>query len=419
MNQSGTIVYILGSFPTLSETFILREVVGLRRKGLPVTVVALNRGHQEGLSPEERVCMRDARFVPSLFFPTVLWATLVAFLTSPRRYAKAFRRMMGQPHQSLYCYLRALYHVLAVGAIVRRLSNGPPVVHVHGHFASLSTEVAMGVAAFLDVPFSFTAHAKDIDMSANTLPEKMRAAQFVVTCTDYNARYLQTVCPDLHPEHVVVVRQGVPLDEIEWTPSRPSSPPLILSVGRLVEKKGHHHLIDACAMLRGADIPFRCLIIGDGPLRQSLSTMIVKKGLWDRITLEGSRPYRQLMECYRRATVFVLPSLITESGDREGVPNVLVEAMAFGVPVVATPTSGIPELVMDGETGLLVPPGDARGLAVAMARLIRNDDLRRRLSTAGRWKVEAEYDIEHNIVPLMALFETCLPLWPLSAFQSV
>ncbi|MBI4551365.1 MAG: glycosyltransferase family 4 protein [Candidatus Latescibacteria bacterium] len=417
MNQSGTIVYILGYFPKVSETFILREVVGLRRKGLSITVVALNWGHQEGLSPEEVACVRDARFVPPLFLPTVLWANLVACLTSPRRYVKAFMRIMGQPHRSLYFYLRALYHVLAVGAIARLLSNGQPVAHVHGHFASLPTEVTMGVAAFLDVPFSFTAHAKDIYVDANALREKMRAARFVVTCSDYNARYLRALCPEAHQEHVVVVRCGVPIEEIEWAAPRSSPRPLILSVGRLVEKKAHRYLIEACGLLKDEGLAFQCLIIGDGPLRGVLAAEITRRHLHDCVTLHGGVPYRQVTEFYRRATMFVLPSLITDKGDREGLPVVLIEAMAFGVPVISSPTSGIPELVVDNETGLLVPPADAQALARAMVKEIRDESLRHRLSAGGRAKVEAEFDLEQNAAKLMALFEERIPLWPSLTLQ--
>ncbi|MBI4553754.1 MAG: glycosyltransferase [Candidatus Latescibacteria bacterium] len=402
---SGRIVYILKHFPAISETFILREITALRRRGLPVTVVALCRAHREGLSSEEEACLRETRFVPPLFLPSVLLTNMLTFLASPRSYLDAFVRVMGLPHRRPYFYLRAWYHFLAVGYIARALRDGQPVVHLHAHFASTSTEIAMGVATLLGVPFSFTAHAKDIYVDANALREKIQAARFVVTCSDYNARYLRALCPELHPEHVTVVRCGIPIDTVVRRKPHVSSPPMILSVGRLVEKKAHRYLIEACGMMKNEGLAFECVIIGDGPLRGRLSEMILRQRLQGCVTLLGSLPYRQVEEFYRRAAVVVLPSLITAEGDREGMPSVLTEAMMFGVPVISSPTAGIPELVVDGETGLLVPPADAQALARAIVRVLHDAPLRSRLVARGRAKVEADYDLEQNVARLIARFD--------------
>lgn len=301
--------------------------------------------------------------------------------------------------------LRALYHFLAVGYIARALSDGQPVTHLHAHFASVQTEIAMGLSALLGVPFSFMAHAKDIYVDANALREKMIAAEFVATCTDYNARHLRSLCPEIDPGRVTVVRCGVPVRKIAWAPPEASSPPLILSVGRLVEKKGHRHLIEACGLLKGLGVSFRCTIIGDGPLRDRLSEEIARNRLGDCVTLKGSLPYAQVEAFYRRATILVLPSLVTKDGDREGTPLVLTEAIAFGIPVISTPTAGIPELVVDNQTGLLAPPGDVRSLARAIVRLIRDEPLRIKLAREGRRKVEADFDLEKNVARLTAIFE--------------
>lgn len=404
MRPFGKVVYVLAYFSKVSETFILREVVALRRMGVPVQVVALHRAHPGGLTPEEEACVREALFVPPLFLPNVLLANALAFFSAPRSYLRALGQVVGMPHRSLYFYLRALYHFLAVGYIARVLLADQPVAHLHAHFASVQTEVAMGLSALLGVPFSFMAHSKDIYVDANALREKMIAAKFVATCTDYNVRHLLALCPQIGPERVSVVRCGVQVERIAWATPKVSCPPLILSVGRLVEKKGHRHLIEACGLLKGLGVSFRCLIIGDGPLRDRLSEEIARKNLGDCITLKGSLPYTQVEAFYRQATVFALPSLVTEDGDREGLPVVLMEALAFGVPVISTATSGIPELVVDEQTGLLVPPADTRSLVRAMARLIRDESLRKKLSTNGRRKIEAGFGQEKNVAHLMALF---------------
>jgi glycosyltransferase involved in cell wall biosynthesis len=404
MRRFGKVVYVLAYFSKRSETFILREVVALRKMGVPVQVVALHRVHPGGLTPEEEACVREALFVPPLFLPQVLLANLLAFFGAPRTYLRAFRQVMGLPHRSLYFTLRALYHFLAVGYIARVLLADQPVAHLHAHFASVQTEVAMGLSVLMGVPFSFMAHSKDVYVDANALREKMMAAKFVATCTDYNARHLRAICPEIDPKRVSVVRCSVQADKIPWATPKVSCPPLILSVGRLVEKKGHLHLIEACGLLKGLGVPFQCRIIGDGPLRARLAEEIARKDLEDCVTLEGSLPYAQVEAFYHRATVFALPSLVTEDGDREGLPVVLMEALAFGVPVVSTGTSGIPELVIHEQTGLLVPPADAQSLARAMVRLMRDEALRKRLSRAGRRKVEADFDLEKNVVHLMSLF---------------
>lgn len=410
MRPFGKVVYVLAYFSKISETFILREVMALRKMGVPVQVVALHRVHPGGLTPEEEACVREALFVPPLFLPNVLLANILAFFGAPRTYLRAFRQVMGMPHRSLYFTLRALYHFLAVGYIARVLLADQPVAHLHAHFASVQTEVAMGLSVMLGVPFSFMAHAKDIYVDANALREKMIAAKFVATCTDYNALHLRTLCPEIDPKRVSVVRCSVQSDRIAWTTPEVSHPPLILSVGRLVEKKGHSHLLEACRLLKGLGVPFRCRIIGDGPLRGRLSEEIARKNLSDCVTMEGGLPYAQVETFYRQAAVFVLPSLVTENGDREGLPVVLMEALAFGVPVVSTATSGIPELVVNEQTGLLVPPADAQALARAMVRLMRDEALRKRLSREGRRKVEAEFDLEKNVVHLMALLGRKAPL---------
>jgi glycosyltransferase involved in cell wall biosynthesis len=264
--------------------------------------------------------------------------------------------------------------------------------------------MAVGLSALLDLPFSFTGHAKDIFVDANALQDKIRLASFVVTCSEYNADYLRRHCPELDPDRVVVIHCGIPVSRIRWSPPGPSDTPLILSVGRLVEKKGHRYLVQACEYMKRRGLRFRCLIIGDGPLRESLSEEIGRRDLEDCVALKGSLPYPEVRSYFRKSSAFVLPSVITPDGDREGLPVALMEALAFGVPAISTPTAGIPELVVNERTGLLVPPGNAQLLARAMERLIRDPELGRRLSVEGRETVRTGFEIEDTALQLAGLF---------------
>ena len=222
------------------------------------------------------------------------------------------------------------------------------------------------------------------------LPAKLTAAAFVACISRYNRRYLQEHYPEARRAHLEVVRNGLDTARFSPDPHPQGEPPCIIAVGRLVETKGFHVLVEACARLRDQGLPCRCLIIGEGPEAGRLQTLINDFGLNDRVVLKGKLSPAELMPYYRRADVLAMPACVRNQ-DADGIPTVLIEAMAMEIPVVATRVSGIPELVVDGETGLLVAPDDAAALAEALARLLRDQDLARRLAGAGRDLVVSQY----------------------------
>ncbi len=255
---------------------------------------------------------------------------------------------------------------------------------------------------------TFTAHARDI--YADTQPELLRAeterAQAVVTVSDYNRRYLLSrISPDSNGR-VCCIHCGLDLSEFsfQWPRASEPEPPTILAVARLVEKKGVGHLIRAADILRGQGRSFRVQIIGDGDLRQVLENQVAERGLQDRVTLLGAQPHEKVRLAYARASIFVLPCLVAADGDRDGLPVVLLEAMASGLPVVSTSVVGIPELIASERDGLLVPPNDPRALADALARLLVDPDLRDRLARAARAKIEERFSIERSADRLLDLF---------------
>jgi glycosyltransferase involved in cell wall biosynthesis len=265
--------------------------------------------------------------------------------------------------------------------------------------------VARLAAKFAGVPYSFTARAKDIfhdSVRPDDLKRKLQDAAGVVTISDFHLDYLRQEYGPL-AEKVIRVYNGVDLEEFSYSEPR-ERPPVILAVGRLVEKKGFGDLIEACEILARQGHLIGCRIIGAGPLKADLQGRIQRSGLADRIELVGPRPQHEVIEEMRNAAVLAMPCIVGQDGDRDGLPNVIQEAFALGTPVVSTDVTGIPEVVRDGETGLQVPQNDPQSLAGALERLLRDSALRVRLAREARRLIEAEFDIQRNAARRRALF---------------
>jgi glycosyltransferase involved in cell wall biosynthesis len=294
---------------------------------------------------------------------------------------------------------------LHAGVLAERLAQAG-VDALHAHFAHGATDVAMLASRLAGLRFGFTAHARDVwTADPEVLAGKLRAADWVITCNRTTQDHLRNLAGGAAAGKIHLVYHGVDLAKFR-PPERPADPdpPLLLSAGRLVAKKGLGDLVDACARLRARGLRFRCAVVGDGPERASLERHVRELRLGDRVELLGSRSQEQLAELYREATLFALPCRVLADGDRDGIPNVLVEAMASGLPVVATRISAIPELVRDGENGLLVPERSAGELAAAIERLLADAPLRRGLAASARLGVEKSFDSSANAQWLAGLF---------------
>jgi glycosyltransferase involved in cell wall biosynthesis len=257
------------------------------------------------------------------------------------------------------------------------------------------------------ISFSFTAHAKDLYLTPKRIVRRRsRAATFVATCTGYNARYLRDLIGTDERKKIQLVYHGIDLSMFAAQDIPSGAAPAaesayrLLSVGRLVPKKGHEHLIAACAKLRDAGYEIRCRIVGGGPLQADLTAQIARLRLENVVSLEGSMTHAELIGLYRQADLFALAPRITDDGDRDGIPNVIAEAIAAGVPVVSTDVSGIPELVRHERTGLLVPPNDSTALATAIARLIASPELANSLAASARTLLEEDFDLLKTTVQL-------------------
>lgn len=281
------------------------------------------------------------------------------------------------------------------------------VDHVHVHFANRAAHTAVLLKEICGIPFSVTAHGQDFmkDLgSDDLLREICAAAEFVAAETDYSRDFLRQRCPESAAK-IHKVYNGIDLQRFP-TPHSVSNPvPRIVSIGRLIPFKGFEDLIDACSELARQRIDFACDIIGDGPLRQALQTKIGQLDLSSRVSLLGSLSQDAVLEKLRSADIFALASTSDAQGATDVFPTVILEAMASARPVVSTRLAGIPELVVDGQTGILVPPGDSAALAHALEQLLRNPELRLRFGHSGRARIEQCFQIGKTVAPLIEMFE--------------
>jgi glycosyltransferase involved in cell wall biosynthesis len=282
---------------------------------------------------------------------------------------------------------------------------------LHAHFGSVATSVAWLASRLTGVPFLFTAHAKDIfhdSVSAVDLHRKLADASAVITVSDFNVAYLQKHFGEA-AAHVHRIYNGLALEQFPFTSPR-QRPPRIVAVGRLVEKKGFGILIEACAHLAQRRSDFVCEIIGAGEEEGKLKAMIEALGLHDRVRMLGAQPQGEVIRRIQGAAVFAAPCIVGSDGNRDGLPTVLLEAMALGAPCVATDVTGIPEVLRHNQTGLMVPQNDPQTLALALEHLLSDPGLRVRLSHAARSLIEAEFPVHKNTASIRDLYRTILGL---------
>ena len=358
---------ILSQFPELHETFILKELLALREAGIGLRIFSLKACRDPIIHPEARLLLPFTEYAP-LSSPRVWMEAILEECTHPFSSAAAFAETVAEGRDPV-SFAKAVAVYVKSLAFARR-ARRMEAVHLHAHWATFPTASARVMARLMGRPFSFTAHAWDLYVKNPTLKRKVEEAEFVVTCTDYNRKFLVSISPE-SGEKIFLNYHGVELDRFQKREqNRTQEKPLILSVGRLVETKGFVTLLQSLALLKGRGIPFECQVVGEGPLRKTLETEIARRKLKE-VRLIGSVSRTELIGLYQKASCFVLASEVAPNGDRDGIPNVLLEAMAVGLPVVATEVSGIPELVDSGENGLLVPEKEPWALAEAIETTVR------------------------------------------------
>lgn len=409
--QAGRVAFVLKGYPRLSETFIAQEIAALEQLGLQILIVSLRHPTDQRTHP-----VHGEIRAPLLYLPEYL-------RDEPMRVLRAWWHVRRRPgyRSAVRAWLQDLWRDRTASrwrrfgqALVLSHELPADIVRLHAHFLHTPSSVVRYAAMVCGLPWSGSAHAKDIWTSpAWELREKLADCDWLVTCTGTNRDYLATLSP---PGRVELVYHGLDLRRFPiYTQARlprdgraPTDPVRILSVGRLVEKKGTDDLLRALALLP-AGVHWTLVHVGGGPLRDTLQQQAQALGLADRIAWRGAMAQDQLIEEYRRADVFVLASRIAGDGDRDGLPNVLMEAQSQGLVCVATRVSAIPELIDDGVTGVLVEPQLPSLLADALAAVITDPARRQTLAQAGQARMARDFGMQSNLARLAVKFGLRVP----------
>ena len=384
--------YLFERFPRFTQTFCIREVAELYRQGMPVQVFSLY--HPKEAVPEvdglDRVRIR---YLPSTKNPVVIAR---AHLFSP--HLKKIWATSGDRRDK-----RRFREAVHLGPI---LQNGG-ITHLHVHFASIAAHTAWWLKRLFGITYSFTGHANDIfcnqTESRIRLDDLVREASFVVAVTNYSANRLKQEFP-YALDKIVRVYNG--LDPSRFKAAVPGANPLrIISVGRLIEKKGWKYLVEACALLRDSGLSFDCRIVGDGPDEEALRHLIRELRLKERVHLIGPRSQTEIIDLLAESSVFVLPAIRDRKGDSDNLPTVLIEALASSLPVVTTKVAGIPEIVEEGKNGFLVPEQDSKQLALAIERFCHDPSRLQAFGRESRRIAEQTFALEITVAQLRALLE--------------
>jgi colanic acid/amylovoran biosynthesis glycosyltransferase len=384
--------YVFERFPSFDQAFCYREVAELLRQGADVQIFSIRRPEAGPAERWDSAVLARVTYLPGE-------AELVAEIARAKLPQAVTRELKNWGRQS--DFLR-LHQAAWIG--LRLSTNG--LTRVHAHFAGMAARTAYWLRQFFDLPFSFTAHANDIFAPRQfvvSLPKLIDAAASVVTVSDFSANDLRRRFPDAAAK-IHRVYNGVNVEQFQ--PATPEGEvPLLIGVGRLVEKKGFNDLISACGMLRDRGARFRCEIIGEGPLHAALDAQIASARLADVVQLLGPQPQREIIQRLARASVFALPCTTEASGGMDNLPTVIMEAMAAGLPIISTPIAGVPEMVQPGVTGELVPDRAPAALADAIVKLLADPDAAREMGARGRAVARERFGIEANVRALAAILQ--------------
>jgi glycosyltransferase involved in cell wall biosynthesis len=395
------IAYILKKYPRLSETFILNEILELERQGVEVTIFSLRRPDDGRFHPGTCRLKGNVVYVPEMKGTDAL-PILREMWPSLRKHRTALAELM---EEALLSPDPGAVAELVAGLLIAREVNARRFDHLHAHFATIASSVARIVHAMTTVPYSFTAHAMDIyrhRVQPDRFGKMVKDAAFVVTVCDANKTYIERDLLGRSEPKLRRIYNGIDLGVFAPRAAPPVSTPLVLGVGRLIEKKGFHVLLNACAALRDGGEEFRCVIVGDGEDRERLHDQCRELGLDEFVEFLGARTQDEVLALIRQASVVCLPCVTAADGNKDALPTVLLEALSCGVPAVSTPVGGIAE-ILGTNAGLLVPENSADSLASAISSVLRDRALAAKLARNGRERAEKLFDLHQNVSELKAL----------------
>lgn len=414
------VAYIMSRFPKLTETFVMNEIVAMKREVQAVEIYPLIKERGDVVHDTAAQLADEAYYTPFLSLK-IARENIRAMRRQGPVYRRTLRDLVRETRGNRRFLLAGLaLYPKAVYLAARFKERG--IDHIHAHFATHPATAAFIISRFTGIPYSFTGHGSDLHRFQDMLCLKVQEAAFVVAISQYNRQFIIDHCGPQAGEKIRVIHCGVDLQEFSadsgQNGSSPSAPspqappppqqaaqrPVILCIGTLHEVKGQRYLLEALALLKEDGLLVQGHFVGDGPDRAMLETLAQQLGIGDQITFFGPRSRRQVVAHLQEATMLVTPSVPSSDGRREGIPVVLIEAMASGVPVVASRLSGIPELVRDGQTGLLADAGDAQQIAAAVRRFVDDPALARRLSEQARAYVDQAFNLQRSAANLAQHF---------------
>ncbi len=394
-NGAGRIGYVVKRYPRFSETFIVNEILAHEAAGLEVEIFALRPPNDTHFQNQVSRVRAAVNYLPSQGVKAVdFWKALEA---TSRELPKMWCELDAARGEEMVDVYQAV--------LLARAIREKGITHLHAHFATSATSIARLAARLAGISYTFTAHAKDIfheSVDAANLRRKLSEAASIITVSDFNLEFLRETYGE-SASNVERVYNGLDLAEFPY--EEPANrPPRIVSVGRLVEKKGFADLIDACAILAERGCRFECLIVGTGELETELNEQIEHLGAGSFVKLLGPRPQTEIIGLVQSAAVFAAPCVVGMDGNRDGLPTVLLEAMSLGTPCVSTDVTGIPEVLRHKKTGLMVAQHAPHELADALETLLTDGNLRVRLARQARALIEDNFDICQNTALLRETF---------------
>lgn len=405
-----TLGYILKGYPRISETFISNEILLLERMGFTMRLFPMRQPRESFSHSSVKKITARVDYLPTELLPEFFQLLLPNILLAVKR-PHQFKKCLRTAQQGIGKgkALATLKHLLQAGFLANNhLLTDKNIIQLHGHFAHSPTSVTMFASILSDIPFSFTAHAKDIYTSNPVkISRKIEQANFVVTCTKHNKEYLQNLAGNSSTP-IYCIYHGIDLNLFKYNGRRHTArePFKLLTVARMTEKKGLPTIYKALARLRDRNIEFRHTLIGDGDDRDTILALISSLGLGGNCSWRGTQTHAEVLKHFKESDLFVLGCEIAKNGDRDGIPNVLVESLAMGVPAVSTNVSAIPEILVDGKTGIIVPSKNVEELEKAIMKVLTNDNLRMQLIKNGQAHVQNHFDNDYWIERLAAIFRT-------------
>ncbi len=398
--------YILLWFPKPSETFIFNEVLGLRKLGLPLSVFTLYGKITRNLSDEMKSTAADVERLGVFYLLKAPGALCYWFRRNPKGTLKIITTILFRRWRGLEKSAESLWAFLGAFSLARRFEE-ENIQHIHAPWASGPATAAWVCSWLTGIPFSFTARAWDIYPPDSLLKEKIQAARFIRSETAYNIKYLSRFTAGAI-DKFQLTHNGVPTKPKHLAEVKLREPLQLLALGRFVEKKGFEYLIRACKILSETGVDFQLTLAGDGSLEKNLRKLSHQLELEAKISFPGFLAYDAISELFQKTDIFIMPCVIDKSGDRDGIPTVIMEALIHRVPVITTGVSGIPELIKDNQTGLLVPVKDPRAIAEAVTKL--KDDRKKALELAeqGRQQVLEHFNPDKNHLLIFELYQKAL-----------